>query len=227
MNLDQFAAVISGRLIVSCQAGPDHPLRDTPTIARMAESAVLGGACAIRCGGVGGLDDVRAVAEAVSVPVIGLTKRGRTGVFITPTVDDALAVLEAGATVVATDGTRRTRPDGAPLNRTIDAVHTAGGLVMADVSTEAEGIAAAEAGADLIATTLSGYTPDSPGRPGPDLALVAALAAALPSELIVAEGRYHEPAHVRAARDAGATAVVVGTAITDPAWITSTFAAAV
>lgn len=176
--------------------------------------------------GVGGIADVQAVADAVPVPVIGLTKRGTSGVFITPTAEDALTVLAAGATVVATDGTGRPRPDGAPLQVTIDAVHAAGGLVMADVSTTAEGIAAAAAGADLIATTLSGYTPYTPAPEGPDLALVKALTAALPEALVVAEGRYHRPGHVRAALDAGAAAVVVGTAITDPAWITGTFAAA-
>ncbi|MEV4278554.1 N-acetylmannosamine-6-phosphate 2-epimerase [Actinoplanes xinjiangensis] len=226
MTLEQFIALIGGGLIVSCQAGPDHPLRDPSTIARLARAAVLGGAPAVRCGGVGGLDDVRAVADTVPVPVIGLTKRGTSGVFITPTVDDAVRVLESGATVVAADGTRRPRPDGAPLSRTADAVHAAGGLLMADVATLADGVAAAEAGADLIATTLSGYTPDSPQQDGPDLALVAALAAELPSARIVAEGRYHHPEQVRAALDAGATAVVVGTAITDPVWITRSFAAA-
>jgi N-acylglucosamine-6-phosphate 2-epimerase len=225
MNLDQFAAVIRGGLIVSCQAGPDHPLRDSPTIARMARAAVLGGATAVRCGGVGGIADVRAVVEAVPVPVIGLTKHGRSGVFITPTVDDALRVLAAGAGIVATDGTNRPRPDGAPLRRTIEAVHDAGGLVMADVSDLAEGVAAAEAGADLIATTLAGYTGPAPVPAGPDLALVAALHAELPAALIVAEGRYHHPGQVRAALGAGATAVVVGTAITDPVWITGMFAA--
>ncbi|MFC7531502.1 putative N-acetylmannosamine-6-phosphate 2-epimerase [Actinoplanes sp. GCM10030250] len=225
MTIGEFVAAIRGGLIVSCQAGPDHPLRDSPTIARMARAAVLGGATAVRCGGVGGVPDVRAVAAAVTVPVIGLTKRGASGVFITPTVGDALEVLEAGAAVVATDGTMRRRPDSAPFHRTVEAVHAAGGLVMADVSTLVEGVAAAEAGADLIATTLSGYTPYSAQADGPDLSLVAALAAALPSAVIVAEGRYHLPGHVRAALEAGAAAVVVGTAITDPAWITGTFAA--
>lgn len=226
MNIDRFGDAIRGGLVVSCQAAANHPLRDSSTIARLARAAVLGGATAVRCGGVGGIADVRAVVDAVQVPVIGLTKRGSSDVFITPTVDDALRVLDAGAAVVATDGTGRRRPDGASLRRTIDAVHAAGGLVMADVSTLPEGVAAAEIGADLIATTLSGYTPNSPVTAGPDLALVAALVGALPSALIVAEGRYHRPEQVRAALDAGATAVVVGTAITDPVWITGTFAAA-
>ncbi|MEU4626322.1 putative N-acetylmannosamine-6-phosphate 2-epimerase [Actinoplanes sp. NPDC023801] len=225
MTLDEFVRVVGGGLIASCQAGTGHPLRDSPTIARMARAAVLGGATAIRCGGVGGVPDIQEVASAVEVPIIGLTKRGIAGVFITPTADDALQVLAAGAAVVATDGTRRRRPDGTPLLHTVEAVQAAGGLVMADVATVDDGIAAAAAGADMIATTLSGYTADSPQGPGPDLDLVAALSRALPSTVIVAEGRYHRPEQVRAALDAGATAVVVGTAITDPAWIAGSFAA--
>jgi N-acylglucosamine-6-phosphate 2-epimerase len=227
MTLDELMDVIGGRLVVSCQAGEGHALRDSPTIARMARAAVAGGAAAIRCGGVGGVPDVAAVVGAVDVPVIGLTKDGRSGVFITPTVASALAVVAAGAGVVATDGTLRPRPDGATFADTVRAVHEAGGLVMADVATLAEGVAAAEAGADLVGTTLSGYTEDSPRLPGPDLALVSALVAELGSTPVVAEGRYHRPEHAAAAIAAGARSVVVGTAITDPAWITGTFAGAV
>ncbi|GAA0740683.1 putative N-acetylmannosamine-6-phosphate 2-epimerase [Dactylosporangium roseum] len=224
MNLTDLMATIRGGLIVSCQAGPEHPLRDTSTMRRLAEAAVLGGATAVRCGGVGGIADVRAVAAAVAVPVIGLTKSGTDGVFITPTVADALRVLAAGAAVVATDATTRPRPDGAELRETIEAVHDAGGIVMADVSTVAEGVAAASAGADLVATTLSGYTPYSPRTAEPDLALVRDLVAELPAVPIIAEGRYHRIEQVREALEAGAGAVVVGTAITDPVWITRRFA---
>jgi N-acylglucosamine-6-phosphate 2-epimerase len=225
-TLDAFVAAVGGRLIVSCQAGQGHALRDSATIAKMAQAAVAGGAAAIRCGGVGGLPDVAAVAGAVDLPVIGLTKDGSEGVYITPTVEAALGVVAAGAGVVAADATDRPRPDGRPFADTVAAVHDAGALVMADVSTLAEGVAAAEAGADVIATTLSGYTPQSPAAQGPDLDLVRQLRAALPEAVIVAEGRYHGPAQAAAALKAGATSVVVGTAITDPAWITAQFARA-
>jgi N-acylglucosamine-6-phosphate 2-epimerase len=218
--------LIRGNLIVSCQAGHGHPMRDSVAITRMARSAVAGGAAAIRCGGVGGVGDVAAVVEAVDVPVIGLTKDGKEGVFITPTVQAALDVVAAGASIVAADATDRQRPDGASFVDTVRAVHGAGRLVMADVSTLAEGVAAAAAGADLVASTLSGYTEQSPAQDGPDIALVAALREALPDIPIVAEGRIHRPADVAAAMNAGATSVVVGTAITDPVWITGSFAAA-
>lgn len=228
MNRDRLIQQLAGGLIVSCQAGRGHALRDSATIARMARAAADGGARAIRCGGVGGLDDVAAVREAVALPVIGLTKQDRDGVFITPTLDDAVAVARRGAEIVALDGTSRPRPDGLDLAAVIKAVHDEGALVMADVATLPDGKLAAAAGADLVASTLSGYTEDTAGRtgPGPDLELVAGLRNALRDQPIVAEGRYHSPESVAEALRLGATAVVVGTAITDPTWITRSFARA-
>lgn len=227
MNRDEFATAVRGRLIVSCQAGARHPLRDTPTLVRIAQAAVAGGAAAIRCGGVGGIADVAAIVAAVDVPVVGLTKDGSDGVYITPTVEGARAVAAAGAHAVAVDATTRPRPDARPFAETVRAVHDAGALLMADVATLREGLAAAAAGADIVATTLSRYTPDSPHRNGPDLALVAALRRELPTTLLVAEGRIHSPQLATDAIAAGADAVVVGTAITDPSWITAIFAAGV
>ena len=101
MTVEELLTIISGKLIVSCQAGHGHALRDTGTIERMARAAVDGGAVAIRCGGVGGTPDVAAVVSAVKVPVIGLTKIGSEGVFITPTRESALEVVDSGAQIVA------------------------------------------------------------------------------------------------------------------------------
>ena len=85
---------------------------------------------------------------------------------------------------------------------------------MADISTVEEALAAAAPGADVISTTLSGYTPYSPQGKVPDLALVAELATRL-TVPVVAEGRIGTPAQTRAALDSGAFAVV-GAAITRP-----------
>ncbi|HET8591603.1 MAG TPA: N-acetylmannosamine-6-phosphate 2-epimerase, partial [Nakamurella sp.] len=122
--------------------------------------------------------------------------------------------------------TARPRPDGSTVAQAVAAVHAAGRLVMADVATVEEGVAAAAAGSDLISTTLAGYPGPSPIPAGPDLQLVADLRAALPGAAITAEGRYRTPEEAAAAMRAGADAVIVGTAITDPAWITARFAAA-
>jgi N-acylglucosamine-6-phosphate 2-epimerase len=187
----------------------------------VAEAVVAGGAAALR---VQGIEDIAAIRHAVGLPLIGLWKDGHDDVFITPTLDHALAVAAAGADVVALDGTQRPRPDGRTLGATIEAIHArTGKLVMADCSTFEEGVAAAEAGADLVGTTLSGYTPYTTKTNGPDLDLVTRLAATI-STPIVAEGRIHTPEQAAQAIAAGAWTVVVGTAITHPTTITSWFA---
>src|SRR5699024_9517179 len=109
-------AQMRGGLIVSCQAYPGEPLRDARAMALIAQSAVIGGAAGIRAQG---LDDIRLIHEQVDVPQIGLWKVAGDDVFITPTLEHALAVVEAGAEVVAIDGTRRPRPDGRSLAQTI------------------------------------------------------------------------------------------------------------
>ncbi|HEY9293119.1 MAG TPA: N-acetylmannosamine-6-phosphate 2-epimerase, partial [Microlunatus sp.] len=97
---DQRATIsaLRGGLIVSCQAYPGEPLRVAKVMSLMAQAAVLGGAVGIRAQGI---DDVRMVHTAVSVPQIGLWKVGDDGVFITPTLEHALAVAQAGAEIVA------------------------------------------------------------------------------------------------------------------------------
>lgn len=215
---------LASRLIVSCQAYPGEPLRDPRTMAQMAQAAVAGGAVAVRIQGIEDLEQTRA---AVDVPVIGLWKDGADGVFITPTLEHALACAAAGSDIVAIDGTRRPRPDGRSLAETITALHEQTDvLVMADCGSALDAKAAADAGADLIGTTLSGYTGERPKTDGPDLELIAEIAALDLGLPLIAEGRIHTPAQARACLDAGAFAVVVGTAITHPTTITGWFAAA-
>jgi N-acylglucosamine-6-phosphate 2-epimerase len=210
---------LQGGLIVSCQALPDEPLHGAAIMARMARAAHEGGAVGIRANGP---EDVRAIRAAVPLPLIGLFKDGTEGVYITPTLAHARAIVEAGADIIALDATPRPRPNDEYLEQIIAAIHALGCLVMADISTFDEGRAAEAADADLVSTTLSGYTPYSPQQPGPDLDLVHRLAGALRVPLI-AEGRIATPAQLTAALQAGAYAVVVGGAITRPQAITRTF----
>lgn len=213
------ADALKGRLIVSCQAPPGDPMRHTGTLVRMALAAQAGGAAAVR---VNDPEVVAATVAAVALPVIGLWKDGDSGVFITPTVRHALALVDAGAAVVAADATARPRPDGSTFAELVAAVHEAGALVMADVSAFDEGREAAGQGADFVATTLAGHVPGSPAQSAPDLALVADLAAAIPVP-VIAEGRVSTPEQAARALDAGALSVVVGTAITAPTALTKAF----
>lgn len=215
---------LRGGLVVSCQAYPGEPLRKPGSMLLMAQSVALGGATGIRAQGI---EDISLIHDNVPLPLIGLIKVPGNAVFITPTLSDALAVAAAGADIIALDGTRRPRPDGLSLAETIHTLHDETGLpVMADCGSLDDGIAAQDAGADLIGTTLAGYTPEREKTEGPDLDLICQLSARL-SAPIMAEGRIHSPADARAALDAGAFAVTVGTAITHPATITSWFSNAI
>ncbi|TDC40103.1 putative N-acetylmannosamine-6-phosphate 2-epimerase [Micromonospora sp. 15K316] len=211
---------LAGGLVVSCQPlpdDPDDPMRDPYVQARVAAAVVRGGAVAVRANGPA---HVRAILAAVDVPVIGLYKHGTADVFITPTAAHAVEVALAGAQIVAVDATDRPRPDGRGFADTVRALRDrTDALVLADVSTLAEGVAAVEAGADAIATTLSGYTAASAHAERPDLALVAELTAGVPVP-VFAEGRYRDAEQVGRAFAAGAHAVVVGNALTSPLWLT-------
>jgi N-acylglucosamine-6-phosphate 2-epimerase len=191
-------------------------------MALLAQAAVTGGAAAIRANGV---PDVAAIRKAVDVPILGINKVGDPrGVFITPNVGSAAEIVAAGADMIAMDGTLRARPDGRLLREHIAEIHDVLGVaIMADVDSLEAGVAAREAGADVVATTLSGYTGN--GVPaGPDVELVARLSGSVDCP-VIAEGRYWTPADVQAAFDAGAYAVVIGAAITNPMAITRRFVA--
>ena len=216
-------ASLEGQLIVSCQAYPGEPMNQPFIMAAVAESVVLAGAAGIR---VQGLDDLTAVRTRVSVPLIGLVKIGESGVYITPTLDDARTLARAGADIVAMDGTSRPRPDGGRLTDSIAAVHQEGKLVMADCASVADAEYSIAAGADCVATTLSGYTsPTLPPQPGPDLDLLSNLVRTFDVP-VIAEGRIHTPADAIECLDRGAHAVVVGSAITHPMRICQRFTAA-
>lgn len=215
-----------GGLIVSCQPDAEDPANDPmnrPEImAALAKSAVMGGAIAIRADTPGHIAAVRA---AVGVPIIGIYKHDLPGfeVRITPIVEDAVAIAQAGADIIAVDGTVRPRPQGRDAADFIQQVMVATGKpVIADISTLSEGIAAAEAGASAVLTTLSGYTAYSKQQEEPDYELVEQLARLL-TVPIIAEGRYSTPAQAARALECGAWAVTIGSAITRPRTITAQF----
>lgn len=213
-----------GGLVVSCQAREGHPLHNPVVIAAMANAAVAGGAVGLR---INGEEDIRAVRRSIDVPIIGIRKvsTADSPVYITPTFEDARIVADAGADIIALDATARPRRGGERLDDLISRIKKAlGRAVMADVATLEEGVHAAELGADLVATTLSGYTGDGSGTTSedPDLELVRKLVAAKRAP-VVAEGRYRMPGQVREALRVGAFAVVVGRAITDPLMLTKAF----
>lgn len=219
-------------LIVSCQAGEGEPLNSPDILAAMAQAALNGGAAGLRANRPENIAAMRARCGA-DVPVIGIFKKNYEGseVYITPTLGDALEVARAGADIVALDATQRPRPNGETLESIVAGFRAQSpALLMADIATLEEGLAAAAAGFDIIATTLSGYTPETAAKKkvdAPDLDLISALHEQLPPQIfLIAEGRLNSPADAVAAMRRGADAAVIGTAITRPHEITRRFAAA-
>jgi N-acylglucosamine-6-phosphate 2-epimerase len=216
---------LAGGLVVSCQAREDNPLHGPVFMAAMAKAAVLGGAVGIRADGV---EDIAAIAAMVEpdVPIMGIfkVKQPDGSLFITPTAESARKVIGAGAKLVALDGTLRPRPGGESLRDVVAAIHEAGGMALADCGTIEHARYAIECGVDAIGSTMSGYTPDSVKREGPDFDLIGAMAA-LNAASVFAEGRIWTREDARKALDLGASFVVVGTAITNPTAITERFIA--
>jgi N-acetylmannosamine-6-phosphate 2-epimerase/N-acetylmannosamine kinase len=178
---------------------------------------LVGGAAGIR---FEGHHNVEAVRVATWRPIIGLVKKElqSSPVFITPETEDVRRLAESGADIVAFDAMLRPRPIS--VRELVTAIPAKGKLAMADVATFEDAQAAADAGADILGTILFGYTP-GPAPSEPDIELVSRCAAlGVP---VLAEGRYRTPDQARSAIEAGAHAVVVGSAITCPEQVTSWF----
>jgi N-acylglucosamine-6-phosphate 2-epimerase len=200
-------------LIVSCQAPIDSPLHEPVVIAAIAQAAINQGAAGVR---IDTPAHISAVGQQVKAPLIGLWKQQLRGyeVYITPQFHHAAAISQAGADIIAIDATLRNRPGGETVTSLISRIHEElGKPVIADVDTIAAAIAAEAAGADLIATTLYGYTAQTQhlSLPGFDLLTQLVQRLNIPA---ICEGGISSPQLARQALDLGAYAVVVGTAIT-------------
>lgn len=214
-----------GRLIVSCQAAEGEAFYGPGLMARFARAAVAGGAGGIRAHGAADVSEIRA---ATVVPILGIHKErvGDGKILITPSFESAEALAAAGADAIALDCTARGIRYGA-LERLKRVRRELGLPVLADIATMEEAEAAAAAGADFVLSTMRGYTEETHALAGVfEPEFIAQLARRL-SVPVIAEGRIADPREARAAMEAGAWAVVVGSAITRPHEITRRYADAV
>ncbi len=201
-------------LIVSCQAPADSPLHDPVVIAAMAKAAVNRGAVGVRIDTPAHIQAVR--KQCPTTPIIGLWKQQlpESEVYITPQFHHAASVASAGADIIAIDATLRERPEGETVKTLIARIHDElGKLVMADVDAIESAIAAREAGADLVGTTLYGYTAQTKHLSPPGFDLLSQLVEQLDVP-VICEGGIASPQMAQQALKLGAYAVVVGTAIT-------------
>lgn len=230
MTKQELFDLIRGTIVVSCQATPGEPLymKDQSIMYLMARAAKQAGAKMIRTSSV---RDIVEIKEETGLPVIGLIKReypGYTG-RITMTMREVDECMQAMADIVSIDCTFNERADGLTPGEFLKQVKSKypNIIIMADCATLEEAVAAYEAGADLVGSTMNGYTPQTRDCKGdPNYELVRQMVAALPCP-VIAEGRVHTPEQARKMLEIGAWAVVVGGAITRPLEIANRFMAAV
>ncbi|GJQ64674.1 MAG: putative N-acetylmannosamine-6-phosphate 2-epimerase [Melioribacteraceae bacterium] len=216
-----------GGLVVSCQAEGDSPFNTPEGVSLFAKAAVQGGAVAIRSQG---LRKTKKIIETVDVPVIGLIKDAFSdgSVKITGSYNDVEKLAEIGTHIIAVDGTYRKREglSGPDFINSIKAKYDV--VIMADIATPEQAFACAEAGADCISTTLSGYTPETADSKTdrPDYNLVKQIIPKLNCP-VFAEGRVNTPEFAAEMIRLGVWGVVVGTAITRPHIVTDWFVKAI
>lgn len=220
---------IKNSIIISVQASYGEPFYEKSAIKAMMQACIDGGAKGLR---VAGGRDIMIAKSITDLPVIGITKPStmptnpEKEVYISPTLQDIETIIKAGADIIAFDATNRTRPDGKEIKDTIALIKKHNLISMADISTLQEGINAQKLGAEIISTTLSGYTEQSLKTNGPiyspDFDLLKGLSGNLSCPIIL-EGKIWEPSQVKKAFDLGAYAVVIGSAITRPKLIVERF----
>ena len=223
---------IRGEIIVSIQAMPDEPLYDENCIIALAKSVIeLAGVKVVRLAGVRDIKNIKKLFP--DVIVIGITKPNKIPdnykelVYITPTVEDCKKVIEAGADIVAFDGTMRKRPNNEKLEDLIKFIKNNNKLTMADIATFEEAKNAYESGCDIVSTTLSGYTKETENNPNsPDFNLVKKIKENL-NIFTILEGKIWEKAEVKEAFESRADSIVIGSAVTRPQLIVKRFMGAI
>ncbi|OGI20446.1 MAG: hypothetical protein A3B68_02885 [Candidatus Melainabacteria bacterium RIFCSPHIGHO2_02_FULL_34_12] len=218
---------LRNKVIVSVQAEGSEPLNSPENLLALSQSVINGGAGGLR---LCGIKNIKHIKKKVLVPIIGLTKLEPTPfnwldtVYISAKISDIKELITCGVEFIAVDGTKRPRADGSTLEDQIILIKENNKIAIADISTFDEAMGAAELGADIVSTTLSGYTKETRFKvnEGPDFELLAELTQESPAPVIM-EGRIWYPQEVKKAFEMGAFAVVIGTAITRPHMITKRF----
>ena len=217
---------LQGGLIVSCQTQKDEPIYTPDMVVKMAECAKWGGAVGLR---INSPEQIRQVKKAnIGLPIIGLYKvwHEDTDVFITPTMKEVDAIVQAGADIIALDCTAQITHEKTKAWDLLTEVRKKypDYLILADVSNIEEGVHAANNGADLVAPTLYGYTKETKHIEGANFRMVAQMCRALAGKAhVIMEGHIYTPEEAMQCLYLGCYAVVVGSAITRPHYVTKRF----
>lgn len=224
MKKEEIIASLKDGLIVSCQAVPGEPHYMENITVKMAESAEWGGAVGIRANSP---EDIEKIKRVVDLPIIGIWKIDRNikDVYLTPNLDAAKKLWDAGAEIIAVQATKHKRDDGKYSYETIKEIkkEIPEALIFADIATPEDAVIAAENGADFVAPTLQGYTKagyfdNVTIKDVPDFILLRDIVDAVKgtNTKVIMEGKVSTPEIAVQCLYMGAHAVVVGNAITRP-----------
>lgn len=224
MGKNEIFETLKNGLIVSCQMEKHAPCYDEDIIELMAKAALWGGACSLR---INGVDNIKKIRNLTNVPIIGLIKvfRDDTEVFMTPTIKEVDEVIEAGADIVAIDGTDR-MIDGKKAYEIITEIKNKypNTVILADVRDEVDALASLELGADMVAPTFYRFKKDAKSSDLPDWEMFSKMCKLCKGKgLVLMEGKIWTPDDAIRAFHYGAYAVVVGSAITRPHLIARRF----
>ncbi len=229
MKNQEILSKIKGKVIVSCQGNQTdgNPFYRPEDMLQMAKAAVAGGCVGFRANTP---PNVKAIKDHFKdMPMIGIWKVVSEGcdVYITPTMKEVDTLVELGCEIIAVDGTDRLNCEGKKAWELIREAKKKypNQLIMADIATLHDAKCSHEAGADILSTTLSGYTEESKERYslGADFELIEAIRKEIPDAYINAEGRIWTREEAVKAMECGADVIVIGTAITNPKEITRRF----
>lgn len=209
---------IKNKIIISSQAAPCEPLYNEVAMNAMIDTIVqLGKVDVLR---LAGKRDIKNTKEKYmdDVVVIGITKPDNIPVnfkelvYITPDVDHANEVINAGADIVAFDSTLRNKN----AKNIVDLIHSEGKLAMGDIADFEDAKYAVAIGCDIVSTTLSGYTKETENMPDTcDFELIKKCSKEF-NIPVIGEGKIWTKEDIKNAFECGAFAVVVGSAVTRP-----------
>lgn len=229
---------IKGGIIVSCQAVPGNPLyaECARNMLLMADCAVAGGAAGFRANAP---ENIKPIKEKYpDIPMIGIWKvhEGDNPVYITPSMKEVDALVELGCEIIAVDTTNQLNSRGRYAWEIIKEIKKKYPevVIMADISSVEEAVISYREGADIIATTMAGYTvtskvkvEDETPYGTPDFDVLKEIREALPDAFILFEGRIWTREEAVECFRLGADSICIGKAITNPYKITARFVEAV
>lgn len=217
MEKQKLLESLKGGLIVSCQIEKHAPCYHEDIVELMVKSAIWGGACGLRLNGV---DNIKKIRKSTDLPIIGLIKvfSDETEIFMTPTMNEVRSIIEAGADIVAIDGTDR-MIQGRKGYDIIPEIKKEfpNTVIFADVRDEEDALASLELGADIVAPTFYRFKKDAKSSDLPDWEMFARMCQVCKDKgIVMMEGKIWTPDDAIRAFHYGAHSVVIGSAITRP-----------